>query len=82
MEQRQKEAPREWDRARMTRVQDHEELTRCGARTAEIQKAVFWLRNKSGMKTKTGILNGKRVDYFKGDLNDFIVSCYWTVQCS
>lgn len=25
-----------------------------------------WLRNKSGMKLKTGILNGKRVDYFKG----------------
>lgn len=27
-----------------------------------------WLRNKSGMKLKTGILNGKRVDYFKGPL--------------
>jgi len=42
MEQRQKEAP------------------------AEFQKVVHWLRNKAGLKAKTGILNGKRVDYFKG----------------
>jgi len=32
----------------------------------EVQKTMAWLRNKSGMKLKTGILNGKRVDYFKG----------------
>ena len=33
---------------------------------AEVQKTMSWLRNKSGMKLKTGILHGKRVDYFKG----------------
>jgi hypothetical protein len=26
-----------------------------------------WLRNKSGMKIKTGVLHGKRVEYFKGE---------------
>ncbi|GAA5840747.1 hypothetical protein JCM11251_001689 [Rhodosporidiobolus azoricus] len=33
---------------------------------AEVQKVVAWLRNKSGMKTRTGALAGKRHDYFKG----------------
>lgn len=33
---------------------------------AEAQRVVSWLRNKAGMKTKVGVLGGKRVDYFKG----------------
>lgn len=33
---------------------------------ADVRTVVDFLRNKSGMKVKTGILNGKRVDYFKG----------------
>jgi len=32
----------------------------------EAAKVVAWLRNKAGMKTKVGVLGGKRVDYFKG----------------
>ncbi|KAK4703598.1 translocation protein SEC62, partial [Phenoliferia sp. Uapishka_3] len=32
----------------------------------DVQLVVNWLRNKSGMKTRVGVLNGKRVDYFKG----------------
>lgn len=36
------------------------------AATAEVQKSMAWLRNKSGMKIKTGVLHGKRVEYFKG----------------
>lgn len=33
---------------------------------AEIKAVAYWLRNKSGMKTKIGILNGARNDYFRG----------------
>ncbi|KAL8279085.1 hypothetical protein RQP46_008543 [Phenoliferia psychrophenolica] len=32
----------------------------------ELKAVANWLRNKSGMKIRTGVLNGKRVDYFKG----------------
>lgn len=35
--------------------------------TAENKVVVNWLRNKSGIKTKVGVLGGKRVDYFKGE---------------
>lgn len=34
--------------------------------TAETRNVVNFLRSKSGMKIRTGVLNGKRVDYFKG----------------
>ncbi|GAA5848646.1 hypothetical protein JCM5353_002762 [Sporobolomyces roseus] len=33
---------------------------------ADVKKAIDWLRNKSGIKVKTGALAGKRHDYFKG----------------
>jgi len=36
--------------------------------TAEVKLVVNWLRNKAGLKTKVGVLGGKRVDYFKGKL--------------
>jgi len=32
----------------------------------ELKNIALWLRNKSGIKLKTGIYQGKRVDYFKG----------------
>ncbi|KAI5476679.1 translocation protein SEC62 [Pseudohyphozyma bogoriensis] len=32
----------------------------------ELRKVVTFLRNKAGIKTKIGVLNGKRTDYFKG----------------
>ncbi|GAA99320.1 uncharacterized protein L969DRAFT_16625 [Mixia osmundae IAM 14324] len=32
----------------------------------ELRNVVTFLRNKAGMKLKVGVLNGKRVDYFKG----------------
>ncbi|GAA6057585.1 hypothetical protein JCM3770_005396 [Rhodotorula araucariae] len=32
----------------------------------EARKIVDFLRNRAGIKTRTGALNGKRVDYFKG----------------
>ena len=33
----------------------------------ELRNVVDYLRSsKSGMKTRVGVLNGKRVDYFKG----------------
>lgn len=32
---------------------------------------IDWLRNKSGIKLKTGALAGKRHDYFKGDALPF-----------
>jgi translocation protein SEC62 len=36
----------------------------------EIQKAALFLRSSSsGMKIRVGALNGKRLDYFKGDLS-------------
>lgn len=33
----------------------------------ELRNVVLWLRHKSGLKTKTGVLNGRRMDYFKGE---------------
>jgi translocation protein SEC62 len=33
---------------------------------AQDQRVIDWLRNKSGIKVKTGALAGKRQDYFKG----------------
>jgi translocation protein SEC62 len=32
----------------------------------EIRAVVNFLRSKNGPKLRTGVLNGKRVDYFKG----------------
>lgn len=32
----------------------------------ELKNVANWLRNKSGIKVKTGALGGKRADYFKG----------------
>ncbi|GJN89400.1 hypothetical protein Rhopal_002380-T1 [Rhodotorula paludigena] len=32
----------------------------------EARRVIDFLRNKAGLKTRTGALNGKRVDYFKG----------------
>lgn len=36
------------------------------ATVAESKRVIDWLRNKSGIKVKTGALAGKRHDYFKG----------------
>lgn len=36
------------------------------ATSAENKRVIDWLRNKSGIKVKTGALAGKRHDYFKG----------------
>lgn len=38
----------------------------CDLLTADMQKSMAWLRAQ--MKTKTGVLNQKRVDYFKGKI--------------
>jgi translocation protein SEC62 len=32
----------------------------------EVRNVINFLRTKAGMKTKVGVLNGKRQDYFKG----------------
>ncbi|EPQ26619.1 uncharacterized protein PFL1_05940 [Pseudozyma flocculosa PF-1] len=32
----------------------------------QVRQIVNYLRNNAGLKTKVGVLNGKRVDYFKG----------------
>lgn len=34
----------------------------------EVRNVINFLRTKAGMKTKVGVLNGKRQDYFKGKL--------------
>jgi translocation protein SEC62 len=33
----------------------------------DLKAVVNFLRGKSGMKLHTGVLNGKRVEYFKGN---------------
>jgi hypothetical protein len=33
---------------------------------ADLKAVAHFLRNKSGIKLRVGVLNGKRVDYFKG----------------
>lgn len=40
-------------------------LTSTPCPAADLQKSMAWLRAQ--MKTKTGVLNQKRVDYFKGN---------------
>lgn len=41
---------------------------------AEFAKTAVWLRNKSGMKLKTGVLDQQnRIDYFKGSLFDTVL---------
>lgn len=34
--------------------------------SADLKAVANFLRNKSGIKLRVGVLNGKRVDYFKG----------------
>jgi protein translocation Sec62 family protein len=39
---------------------------RCCSPLADLKAVANFLRNKSGIKLRVGVLNGKRVDYFKG----------------
>ena len=64
MEQRQKEAPGKQEYG--VSLDKSANFLASNRLEAEFQKVVHWLRNKAGLKAKTGILNGKRVDYFKG----------------
>lgn len=38
--------------------------------SAEHKAVVEFLRGKNGPKVRRGVLNGKRVDYFKGEQHD------------
>jgi len=38
--------------------------------SAEHKAVVEFLRGKNGPKVRRGVLNGKRVDYFKGEQDD------------
>jgi hypothetical protein len=48
--------------------------------TAELKALASWVRNKSGMKVKSGILGGSRVEYFKGKSIRFHVDVRWPMN--
>jgi hypothetical protein len=60
--ERQKQAAREYMQGDISHITAH----LMTSPPAEMQKTMAWLRNKSGMKIKTGVLHQKRVEYFKG----------------